>query len=109
MFDWDAVIARLQEVVDERPDEYTPNTVANAKDVLRLAMERGWPIPEIGGGYWPTLCIGWKDAGIDLEVFAASVEVYRFYRPGFDVCDYDHLPGQPFSTDFVGEFSRLEQ
>jgi hypothetical protein len=110
MPEWDAVITRLQQVVDERPNEYASDTVANAKDVLRFAMERGWPAPEIGGGYWPTVCIWWKDSGVpDLEVFASSVEVYGLHKQPFDVWDYDHTPGQPFSPEFVGEFLRFDR
>jgi hypothetical protein len=110
MFDWDAAIARLRTVVDKRPSEYAPETIANATDVLRLAMERNWPMPELGAGYWPTVCIWWQGrAAPDLEVFASSIEVYRTRLPNFDMRDYDHTPGQTFPPEFVAEFSRLDR
>ena len=99
---WTDVQANIDRIIEDAAEPFNAETIGNMRDLMGLLRER-YPIPEVGKGYWNTICLDWQTTAggpLQIEVFEDRLEVYHF-EPAFDVWYELHQPGQPFSTKFM--------
>ncbi len=107
--DWDGVGAEVNRVIAESPKPFTPETIANVRDFLKLVRDR-CPIPAVAKGYWSTISVAWGTTSrgpLEIEIFGDRLEVYRFYDQRTDIWDEPHASGEPFSPAFLAELPWL--
>lgn len=109
MADWDSVEAEIGRIMDESQESFTPETIANVREFLKLVRDR-YPIPEVGKGYWNTICVGWGTAphpALEIDIFGDRFEVYRIADKRTDIWDEPHVGGDTFSQAFLAEIPWL--
>ena len=110
--DWDGVETEINRIIAESPEPFTPETIANVRDLIGLVRDR-CPIPGVAKGYWSTVQVGWEpwpsgpSHGLEIEVFDDRFEVYRFYDQRTDIWDEPHVGGEAFSPAFLAELPWL--
>jgi hypothetical protein len=102
---WDGVGAAIQKVTSSQLENFDPNTIANAFDVVSACESRTKLPSGVKKGYWTTVCLWWE--GFELEVFDDRVEVYRFRDKGMDIWEEAHTPGGSFTQQFLDELATL--
>jgi hypothetical protein len=99
---WTAVETEIDRIISQSVDEpFDQSTIANIREFVMFAREH-CPVPEIGKGYWSTVCFSWKTTPpLDVEVFGDRFEVYRFYDGRTDIRHVKHSAGGPFPQELV--------
>ncbi|PWU72439.1 hypothetical protein DK867_14535 [Ochrobactrum sp. POC9] len=85
---WSGIRCFWQE--DERPTE---TSLKHAACLVAATRAAGLPPEAASRGYWPTVCLLWKDGKVEVEVHDDHYELYLFYNSSrdekFSLTDYD--------------------
>jgi hypothetical protein len=101
--DWVAVRAQIAQIVADGEQPFSPATVAQAEGLVSM-LETNMPAPMASKGYWATILLSWAKT-LQIEIFADRLEVYRFDSDPMSIQHFDHIPGQPFSAEFMAAIS----
>jgi hypothetical protein len=102
---WDEVRVSVEQLVENCPDPFDANTVANVGDLL-AACATGTPVPtSVGKGYWESVCFSWSN--FQIEVFEDRLEVYRFFDQRSEIWYEEHQPGAAFTSRLLAELAAL--
>jgi hypothetical protein len=100
---WSAVEAEVERIVMGSAEPFDQGTIENVRELIRYAREK-CPVPEVGKGYWSTICFSWDTTPpLEVEVFVNRFEVYRFYDRRTDIREVKHTPGSPFPRDLAAD------
>jgi hypothetical protein len=102
---WDLIEKKIERIVSDAQQQFDPNTIANARDLVEICRTTT-PIPNsVAKGYWNTISLSWPK--FEIEVFEDRLEVYHFNDRSTDIWYETHEPSGPFSEKFLDELRRL--
>jgi hypothetical protein len=91
------VEAEIKRLAHAGERDFSTETVRNAEEFVAFASTRFVPPSLIQPGYWPTFSVSWNvQPSIEVEIFGASFEFYRFFDGRTDIEEIMHRPGEPF-------------
>jgi hypothetical protein len=108
---WSEVLSEMQRIVATSADNFAPESIQNAKDLVAFATDQ-WPAPDgVRKGYWPIFSsFFWSTAApapIEIEVHEDHYEVYHSVPGTIDIKYFDHKPGEPIPDALIVHLAQV--
>ena len=102
---WDLIEKKIERIVSDAQQQFDPNTIANARDLVETCRTTTSLPDSVTKGYWNTISLSWPK--FEIEVFEDRLEVYHFNDGSTDIWYEMHESSGPFSEKFLDELRRL--
>lgn len=101
---WTTVETEIDRIIERSAGQpFDESTIANVREFVSFARDN-CPVPEVGKGYWNTICFSWNTIPpLEVEVFGSRFEICRFCDRRADIREVKHTPGSPFPPELAAE------